>query len=117
MFGNSGKGATQRLQITQRIAAHVDQLIGTSTVATGAIDGTLKTITVHGGTEFIVSDLITARRVRCIGDQATLNQLTAPENLRKRIMVKGEMRFNVTYSNPLIRTYGAVTEKFQTLPG
>ena len=95
VFGNSGKGETQRIQITQRVAAHVDQLIGTSTVAIGSIEGTLETLNVHGRTSFIVYDLITGRRVDCRCDQETLEQLTIPGNYRRRIVVTGEIHFNV----------------------
>lgn len=95
IFGNPGNGKTQRVPVTQRIAAHVDQLIGTSTVALGEIEGTLETLTIHNGTEFGIYEAISSRRVRCICDRETLNELTDPTRLGRRVVVQGEGRFNV----------------------
>ncbi len=93
VFGKAESTPAQRVRITQRIAAHVDQLIGTSSVATGAVEGTLETLSIHGGTEFAVYDVIAARRIRCICARDTLNQLLT--HLGDRLLVKGEVRFNI----------------------
>jgi hypothetical protein len=93
-FGNTGDGSV-RVRVTQRVAANVDQLVGTSTTATGAIEGTLETITIHGGSAFNIYDVITARRIRCVCDRKTLNDLTTPDVIGKRILVDGEIKFNL----------------------
>lgn len=94
LFGNAGEGSV-RVRVTQRVAANVDQLVGTSTTARGALEGTLETITIHGGAAFNIYDVITARRIRCMCDRRTLNELTSPEVIGKRILVDGEIRFNL----------------------
>lgn len=93
VFGKTESTTPQRVRVTQRIAAHVDQLIGTNSVATGSVEGVLETLTIHGGPEFAVYDVIAARRVRCICDRDTLNQLLT--HLEERLSVKGEVRFNI----------------------
>ena len=95
LFGNLGKGKTQRIQITQRVAAHVDQLIGTSTTVLGEIEGTLETLTIHNKTEFSIYEVISSRHVRCNCDRETLDELTDPARLGRRIAVEGSIRFNV----------------------
>ncbi len=95
IFGNSGKGKTQRVQVTQRVAAHVDQLIGTSTIISGEIEGTLEALTIHNSTEFSIYEVISSHRVRCTCDRKTLDELTDPARLGRRIAVKGEIRSNV----------------------
>ena len=93
VYGKTTNTATQRVPVTQRIAAHVDQLIGTSSVAAGAVEGVLEAFSVHGGPTFAVYDIITARRIQCICDRDTLNQLLT--HLEQRLLVRGEVRFNI----------------------
>ena len=93
-FGNAGEGS-KRVRVTQRVAANVDQLVGTSTTAMGAIEGTLETLTIHGGAAFNIYDVITARRIRCVCDRKTLNELAAPDIMGKRVLVDGEIKFNL----------------------
>lgn len=93
VFGNSGRGETKRVRITQRVAANVDQLLGTNTIALGSIEGTLETVTIHGGTTFNVYDLITRRGVRCLCDRETLDQLSS--HLGQRVLIEGEVRYNI----------------------
>ena len=95
IFGNPGKGKTQRVQITQRVSAHVDQLIGTSTIVSGEIEGTLETLTIHNSTEFSIYEAISYQRVRCVCDRKMLDELADPARLGRRIAVEGEIRFNV----------------------
>lgn len=93
VFGNHGEGGTRRVRVTQRVAANIDQLIGTSTTASGSVEGTLETLTIHGGTAFNVYDAITQRKVRCLCDRKVLDELAAA--LGKRVLVEGEVRYNV----------------------
>ncbi len=98
VFGNPGEGGTKRVRVTQRVAANVDQLVGTSTVARGSVEGTLETLTIHGGTAFNVYDMITLRKIRCVCDRKTLEELAS--TLGKRVLVEGEVRYNV-YGQPI----------------
>lgn len=93
VFGKAESTTTQRIPVTQRMAVHVDQLIGTNSVAIGSVEGVLETLSVHKGPEFAIYDVIAARRIRCICDRGTLNQLLT--HLEGRLSVKGEVRFNI----------------------
>ena len=93
VFGKAEGATTQRIPVTQRMAVHIDQLIGTNSVAIGSVEGVLETLTVHKGPEFAIYDVIAARRIRCICDRDTLNQLLT--HLEERLSVKGEVRFNI----------------------
>jgi len=93
LFGNPGQGETKRLRLTQRIAANVDQLIGPSEVALGSVEGTLETLNIHGANSFNVYDVITHRRIRCLCSREVLKELVS--QFEKRILVKGEVKFNV----------------------
>ncbi|MGE0684371.1 MAG: hypothetical protein AB7P69_26125 [Candidatus Binatia bacterium] len=93
VFGNSGQGPTRRLSVTQHTAANVDQLIGTSTHALGSVEGTLETLSIHGGTSFNIYDVITLRRIRCLCDRKTLNELSS-DRLGQRLLVEGEVKYN-----------------------
>lgn len=93
IFGNVGVGSTGTVRATQRIAANVDQLLGIGTVAVGSVEGTLETVTIHGGTSFNIYDTITHRRVRCVCDRERLDELEGC--LGSRVLVEGEIRYNV----------------------
>jgi hypothetical protein len=93
VFGNPGQGQTQRIPITQHTAANVDQLIGTNTFALGSVEGTLETLSIHGGASFNIYDLITLRRVRCLCDRETLDELSS-DRLGQHLLVEGEVKYN-----------------------
>ena len=93
IFGGGGSMPVQRVPLTRRLAVHVDQLMGTTSVAVGSLEGTLEALSIHGGVEFAIYDAITDRRIRCKCDRETLNQVM--EYLGHRLSVGGEVRFNV----------------------
>lgn len=92
VFGGGETTEIQRVRVTQQAAAHVDQLMGTSSVASGSIEGTLEAASIHRRPEFAVYDVITARRIRCLCDRETLQQVLA--HVGRRLSVTGEVRFN-----------------------
>lgn len=83
---------SDHISITQRIAAHVDELIGVRRVSLGSVEGKLELISIHGGTYFNIYDQLTGRRVKCICDREVLDKLTDHRNLGRRILVYGEIR-------------------------
>ena len=83
----------QRVHLTKCLAVHVDQLMGTTSVAVGSVEGTLEALSIHGGVEFAIYDAITDHRIRCKCDREMLNQVM--EYLGHRLSVIGEVRFNV----------------------
>lgn len=93
LFGNTGQGETKRIRVTQRIAANVDQLIGPSSFALGSVEGTLETLTIHGGNWFNLYDVISLRRIRCYCTREVIDELS--DDLGKRVLAKGEVKFNM----------------------
>lgn len=81
---------SKAISITQRVAANVDELIGPRHVATGALEGRLELLSIHGGTFCHIYDLLTGRRIKCICDMEMLYKLAA--ELGKRVLVFGSIR-------------------------
>ncbi len=92
-FFGTDSVAAHEVTVTKRLAKHVDELIGTASVAIGAVEGKLEALTIHGGVSFSIYDVISARRIRCICDRETLN--LAIGHFGGRMSVSGEVRFNV----------------------
>ena len=90
IFG--GGAARRQVAVSQRLVAHVDELIGTKSVAVGSLEGRLEALTVHGSIAFSIYDSITNRRISCGCSRETLN--AAIEHFDKRVSVSGEIRFN-----------------------
>lgn len=77
--------------ITRKISAHVDALIGSEYKSLGTIEGRLRTVTEAGGVHFVVQDPVTHNSVRCnIGEDDVERYLAA---FRKRVAVYGEIRY------------------------
>ncbi len=92
LFGNTRGGSVRTLTLTTRTADNVHRLLGTAYAAAGSIEGTLETLSIHGGPMFAVYDVMTARRIQCNCDRKTLDRLLT--HLGSRVSVKGELRFN-----------------------
>ena len=93
VFGKSNGAAVRRVTVSKRLTAHVDELIGFSSVATGSLEGTLEAMTIHGSIAFSIYDSITDRRTQCNCSRKTLN--FAIKHFGERVSVSGEIRFNV----------------------
>lgn len=87
---------SDHIQITQRVAAHVDKLIGVRPVSLGSVEGILELISIHGGTYFNIYDQLTKRRVKCVCDRDILNELTDYRNLGRRLLVYGEIQEDIS---------------------
>lgn len=90
IFG--GGAEPLRVTVSQRLVAHVDELIGTKSVALGSLEGRLEALTVHGSIAFSIYDSITNRRISCGCSRETLNAVI--KYFDKRVSVSGEIRFN-----------------------
>lgn len=90
-LGFSG-AAHRRVAISKRLVAHVDELIGTASVALGSLEGRLEALTVHDSIAFSIYDSTTNRRIFCGCSRETLN--AAIKHFDKRVSVSGEIRFN-----------------------
>ena len=93
IFGGNGAAAVQQIAVSMRLAAHVDELIGFSTVAIGSLEGTLETMTIHDSIAFSIYDSITNRRTLCRCSRETLD--FAIKHFGERMSVSGEIKFNV----------------------
>lgn len=81
----------QQVEITRKLTAHVNDLIGADYTSLGTIEGRLRTVTEAGGVHFIVQDPLTHNSVRCyIEDEDVERYLGA---FRKRVSVYGEIRY------------------------
>ncbi len=80
---------------TLRSAAAIDEYFGrrpTYHLAETTIEGSLETITIHGGEAFDIFDQLSGTRVRCILPDGRLPE--ALSALGKRVAVSGRARFN-----------------------
>ena len=74
------------------MAAHVDEIMGVSGHATGALEGRLETITIHGRNAFTIYDPLRRGGTRCICDLETLNDIRGL--LGRRVLVYGDIGYN-----------------------
>ena len=74
------------------MAAHVDEIIGVSGHASGALEGRLATITIHGQNAFTIYDPLRRRGTRCICDADTLDDIRGL--LGRRVLVYGDIGYN-----------------------
>ena len=74
------------------MAAHVDEIMGVSGHAAGALEGRLETITIHGRNAFTIYDPLRRGGTRCICDLETLNDIGGL--LGRRVLVYGDIGYN-----------------------
>ena len=98
----------KRVSFGSRMAAHVDEIIGVSGHATGALEGRLETITIHGLNAFTIYDPLRRRGTRCICDADTLDAIRGL--LGHRVLVYGDIGYNKSGEPINIRV-----EQFQLL--
>lgn len=91
IFGEA-QGAHRQVVISNHLVAHVDELIGTASVAIGALEGMLEALTIRGATTFSIYDSIGGRRVECKCDRDMLD--SAIRHVGKRVSVSGEVSYN-----------------------
>ena len=67
-------GPPARVLLGATIVEHVDEVLGLSRHATGALEGRLETITIHDRNAFTIYDPLRRYGTRCICDTETLNE-------------------------------------------
>jgi len=82
----------KRVSFGSRMAVHVDEIIGVSGHATGALEGRLETITIHGRNVFTIYDPLRRRGTHCICDAETLDEIRGL--LGRRVLVYGDIGYN-----------------------
>ena len=97
-----------RVSLTPRLVAHIDELIGVSGYAIGALEGRLETITIHDQHGFTIYDRYRTRGTRCICDAETFDAIRSL--LGTRVLVYGQIGYNKSGEPTTIRV-----ERFEAL--
>jgi hypothetical protein len=85
----------EKIVPTLRSAALIDEFFGRRAayhLADTTIDGSLETVTIHGGEAFDVFDQLTGTRVRCVLPEGKLNEAVGA--MGKRVAVSGRAKFS-----------------------
>ena len=77
--------------LTRKVVAHVDALIGSEYKSLGTIEGRLRTVTEAGGMHFVVQDPLTHNNVRCYFEEDDLDDYIRA--FGRRVAVYGEIRY------------------------
>lgn len=77
--------------VTAKLRAHVDALIGSDYRSLGTIEGRLRALTEAGGVHFVVQDPVTHNDIRCYFEEADAEEYMRA--WRKRVAVYGEIRY------------------------
>ena len=80
-----------QLQITERLAAAVDELVG-ETYSEGSLDGRLEMVTLYGRPYFRVYDLMHGWGIPCSFNPEHIEAVR--DNVGKRVLVTGRMRMD-----------------------
>jgi hypothetical protein len=73
-------------------SANIEQLLGASHHAFGSVEGTLETISIHGGSKFIVYHHITRKGITCTVPSEMIEE--AKDDLGRRVIVSGLVHYN-----------------------
>ena len=92
VFGEA-QGERRQVALSSHLVAHVDELIGTASIAVGSLEGTLEAVTIHDTIAFSIYDAITNRRVECKCDRELLD-LAITRYFGKRVSVAGLVSYN-----------------------
>ena len=113
IFGEAN-GFHHRVVVTNRLALHVDKLIGPATGAIGSLEGTIEALTIHDSVAFSIYESITGRRVVCKCDRGTLD--LAIKHLGNRVSVSGEVNYSAKGDPTSIRVHAVRALGTQPLP-
>lgn len=91
VFGEA-RGAQRQVTVSNQLVAHVKELVGTASVAIGALEGRLEALTIHDSIAFSIYDAATGRQVVCKCDREALD--IAKQHFGERVSVSGELGYN-----------------------
>jgi hypothetical protein len=77
--------------VTLKLGAHVDALIGSDYRSLGTIEGRLRAITEAGGVHFVIRDPVTNNDIRCYFQEENADEYM--KAWRRRVAVYGEIRY------------------------
>lgn len=93
----SVNGSREKTRVTQRVAANVDEVVGSKHTALGSVEGTLEVLSIHRGVHFNIYDTLTGKKIHCICDIDLLEELK--DHMGERLLVEGTVRYN-KYGEP-----------------
>ena len=99
---------TIRVSLEMRMVLHIDEILGISGHAAGALEGRLETITIHDQHAFTIYDSLRSRGTKCICDQETFNAIGTL--LGERVLVYGQIGYSKAGEPTTIRV-----ERFELL--
>lgn len=91
VFGEA-RGAQRQVTASNQLVVHVKDLVGTASVAIGALEGRLEALTIHDTIAFSIYDAATGRQVVCKCDRDAFD--LAKQHFGKRVSVSGELGYN-----------------------
>lgn len=77
----------RQVEVTQRLAANVDDLLGGKVQSIGSVEGRLETVALHGRSYFNVYDAVTGGAVKCYFSGEMLEEVK--DALGRRVVVSG----------------------------
>ncbi len=93
VHGYAASTMTETAEVTARASAHMEQLVTVSNHALGAVEGTIETVSIHGGKRFVLYHSRTRKAVTCtFKDDEWVRQ--AADILGRRVSVMGTVYFN-----------------------
>lgn len=93
LYGFGASTSDETAEVTARASAHLEQLVTVRHHALGAVEGTIETVSVHGGKRFVLYHSRTKKAVICTFDDDEWLR-TAVDVLGRRVSVMG-----MVYSN------------------
>lgn len=97
------------VDLTKRLSANVDELIGPKTSSEGTVEGTLEVVSIHGRSEFSIFETLTQNRVRCFFAAEMLEEVIRA--FGKRVAAHGEI-----FANASGRRLSVKVEDFEVFP-
>lgn len=91
VFGEA-RGAQRQVTVSNQLVVHVKDLVGTASVAIGALEGRLEALTIHDTIAFSIYDAATGRQVVCKCDRDAFD--LAKQHFGERVSVSGELGYN-----------------------
>jgi hypothetical protein len=93
VYGYAASDMDETAEVTARASAHMEQLVTVRYHALGAVEGTIETVSIHGGKRFVLYHSRTKKAVTCtFEDDEWLRQ--AADMLGRRVSVMGTVYFN-----------------------
>lgn len=88
------RGAGRQINVTQHVAANVDEVLGQTYLAPSSVEGRLEAVSIHDRLSFGVWEPVEHRRVECRFREDMLEEVRSA--LGRRVLVTGDVRFTAS---------------------